>query len=73
MNICESTILPRRGYANKERKLVDSRLLEFNRANVPFQQSEESIDRSILCFERRYRASDGRHQCNALLLEYYVR
>ncbi len=35
MNICESTI--------EERKLVDSRLVEFNRANVPFQQSEDSI------------------------------
>jgi GNAT superfamily N-acetyltransferase len=40
MNICESTI--------EERKLVDSRLVEFNRANVPFQQSEDSIDLSYV-------------------------
>ena len=33
MNICESTI--------EERKLLDNRLVDFNRENVPFQQSEE--------------------------------
>ncbi len=40
MNICESTI--------DERELVDSKLVEFNRKNVPFQQSEDYIDLSYV-------------------------
>ncbi len=35
MNICESTI--------EERELLDSKLVDFNRKNVPFQQGEDWI------------------------------
>jgi GNAT superfamily N-acetyltransferase len=40
MNICESTI--------EERKLVDSKLIDFNKENVPFQQSQDWIDLSYV-------------------------
>jgi GNAT superfamily N-acetyltransferase len=38
MNICEST--------REERELVDNKLVDFNRENVPFQQNEGWIDLS---------------------------
>ncbi len=40
MNICESTI--------EERELLDSKLVDFNRENVPFQQSEDWISLSYV-------------------------
>jgi GNAT superfamily N-acetyltransferase len=40
MNICEST--------RAERELLDSKLVDFNRKNVPFQQSEDWIDLSYV-------------------------
>jgi GNAT superfamily N-acetyltransferase len=40
MNTCESTI--------QERELLDSKLVDFNRENVPFQQSEDWIDLSYV-------------------------
>jgi GNAT superfamily N-acetyltransferase len=40
MNICEST--------KEERGLLDSKLVDFNRENVPFQQSEDWIDLSYV-------------------------
>jgi GNAT superfamily N-acetyltransferase len=40
MNICESTI--------EERELLDSKLVDFNRKNVPFQQSEDWIGLSYV-------------------------
>jgi hypothetical protein len=40
MNVCEST--------RAERELLDSKLVDFNRKNVPFQQSEDWIDLSYL-------------------------
>jgi GNAT superfamily N-acetyltransferase len=40
VTICESTI--------EERKLLDSKLIKFNRENVPFQQSEDWIDLSYV-------------------------
>jgi GNAT superfamily N-acetyltransferase len=38
MNICESTLV--------ERELLDSKLVDFNRKNVPFQQIEDWISLS---------------------------
>jgi len=40
MNICESTI--------EERELLDSKLVDFNRTNVPFQQNEDWISLSYV-------------------------
>jgi GNAT superfamily N-acetyltransferase len=40
MNICEST--------RKESELLDSKLVDFNRENVQFQQSEDWIDLSYV-------------------------
>lgn len=40
MNICESTI--------EERELLDSKLVDFNRKNVPFQQGEDWIGLSYV-------------------------
>ena len=40
MNIYESTI--------EEREVLDNKLVDFNRDNVPFQQSEDSIDLSYV-------------------------
>jgi GNAT superfamily N-acetyltransferase len=40
MNICKST--------REERELVDNKLVDFNRENVPFQQSEGWIDLSYV-------------------------
>jgi GNAT superfamily N-acetyltransferase len=40
INVCEST--------KQDRDLIDSKLVEFNRASVPFQQSEDWISLSYV-------------------------
>jgi GNAT superfamily N-acetyltransferase len=56
MKICEST--------REERKLLDSKLVDFNRKNVPFQQSEDSIDLSYVLKDEKGQAIAG---INAML------
>jgi GNAT superfamily N-acetyltransferase len=56
MNICEST--------REERELLDSKLVDFNRENVPFQQSEDWIDLSYVLKEETGQAIAG---INAML------
>lgn len=51
MNICEST--------REERNLLDSKLVEFNRENVPFQQSEDWIDLSYVLKDEMGQAIAG--------------
>ncbi len=56
MNIYESTI--------EERQLLDNKLVEFNREKVPFQQSEDWIDRSYVLKDETGQAIAG---INAML------
>ncbi|MFM2303625.1 MAG: hypothetical protein RLZZ135_1035 [Cyanobacteriota bacterium] len=56
MNICEST--------REERELLDSRLVDFNRKNVPFQQSEDWIALSYALRDKTGQAIAG---INAML------
>lgn len=51
MNICESTI--------EERELVDNKLVDFNRENVPFQQSEDWIGLSYVLKDNTGQAIGG--------------
>jgi GNAT superfamily N-acetyltransferase len=51
MNICEST--------REECELLDSKLVEFNRQNVPFPQSEDWIDLSYVLKDETGQAIAG--------------